>query len=45
MEFFSHERGFVCKKVFFLIGTGLLNMQKIDSLNRPNSVSFKQQKL
>ena len=30
---------------FFLIGACLLKMQKIDSLNRPKSVSFKEQKV
>ena len=41
MKFFSHERDFVCTKVFFLTGACLL---KNDSLNRPKSVSFKRTK-
>ena len=32
------------RRYFFLIGASLLKMQKIDSLNRPKSVSFKEQK-
>ena len=33
------------RRYFFLIGACLSMMQKIDSLNRPKSVSFKEQKL
>ena len=33
------------RRYFFLIGACLLKMQKIDSLNRPKCVSFKEQKL
>ena len=46
MEFFSHDQGLrLHEGIFFLKGLYLLKMQKIDSLSRPKSVSFKEQKL